>query len=213
MTAALSDMLLGATAMFTPAGNYVLWIDQVGAYIICLGDCVTVGGPATGDAAADVPLLANLSRRHVTFLRSGERYVLHAHAPASVGSRPVHEKSDLSDGAELVLGASVRLKFRLPSVVSGSARIEFLSDHRPARAADGIVLMSDTCLLGPSSDNHIRCPQWPVSLLLFRREGQLWIKGRDDLFIDGRHSPEGGLLESGRLVSSSDVRFQIERLP
>jgi len=205
-------MLLGETAMFVPAANYTLWIDQVGAFILCLGDVVSVGGPVSGSSAADIPLLANLSRRHVTFLRSGERYVLHAHSPSTVGGRPVHEKFDLCDGTEMTLGSSVRLRFRLPSVVSGSARIEFLSDHRPARAVDGVVLMNDTCLLGPSADNHIRCPAWPVSLLLYRRDGQLWIKGREDLFLDGRHAPAGGALSSGSLVSSSDVRFQVERL-
>ncbi len=203
--------LLGATAMFTPAGSYTLWIDQVGAYVVCLADMIAIGGPSTGVNAADVPLLANLSRRHITFLRSGERYVLHAHAATSVGGRPVNEKCDLADGAELQLGTSVRLRFRIPSVVSGSARLEFLSDHRPASAADGVVLMSDTCLMGPSAENHIRCPAWPSSLLLFRRDGNLRVKGREDLFLDGRHSPEGGILVEGTMVSATDLRFRVER--
>ena len=216
MSAALSDVLLGsemldATAVFSPSGNYTLWIDRVGAYLVCLGELVTIGGPAAREPSADVSLLANLSRRHASILRSGERYVLHAHSPATVGGKAVLEKADLCDGAEVTLGTSVRWKFRLPSVVSGSARIEFLSDHRPARAADGVVLMNDTCLMGASAENHIRCPSWQFSLLLFRRNAELWIKGRDDLFLDGRHAPSGGALASGSVVTASEVRFRVER--
>lgn len=226
MATVLSDVILGGggmtaqgseqlevTAMFTPPVSYTLWIDQVGAYLVCLADMVAIGGPAVGAHAADVSLLANLSRRHATLLRSGERYVLHAHAATALGGRPVLEKCDLCDGAELQLGSSVRMRFRIPSVVSGSARLEFLSDHRPAAAVDGVVLMSETCLLGPAVENHIRCPAWPSSLLLFRREGHLWVKGREDLFLDGQHAPAGGQLASGTIVTATDLRFRVERSP
>lgn len=226
MAPALSDLVLGptkgnefsyspldATALHVSQSSYTFWIDQVGSYLVSLAELVSIGGPRSGDQVADVALMANLSRRHVSIVRSGERYVLHAHAATQVAGKAVLEKCDLCDGAELQLGHSVRLKFRIPSVVSGSARLEFLSDHRPASSADAVVLMSDTCLMGPSAENHIQCAAWPSSLLLFRKDKELWIKGRDDLFLDGAHAPQGGAIGSGTMVTATDIRFRVERSP
>ncbi|MSR57149.1 MAG: hypothetical protein EXS05_05705 [Planctomycetaceae bacterium] len=207
----MSDYLLGAPAVADRSQRFRLWIDRVGVFLVCLGDSITIGGPAA-DGAADVSLLANLSRRHATLSRSGERYVIYAHAPVLIAGRPLHERADLCDGNELQLGGSVRLRFRLPCVMSGSARLDFLSDHRPAYAADAVVLMHDTCLLGPAAENHIVCPDWPQSLLLYRQGGALCCKSRDDLFIDGRHSPGGGELPPGTVVTATDIRFRLETI-
>jgi hypothetical protein len=207
----MSDYVLGTSKQEPRGERFMLWIDRVGAYLVCLGDSVTIGGPAA-ENPADLSLLANLSRRHATLVRSGERYLVHAHAPAMIGERAVHERADLCDGSELRLG-NVRLRFRLPTVMSGSARLEFLSDHRPAFAADGVVLMDDTCLLGPTSENHVTCPGWGHSLLLFRRDGRIHVKGRDDLFIDGRHAPQGGELAAGSVVTGTEICFRMEPVP
>jgi len=208
----MSDYVLGSNLSPSGGEKFLIWIDQVGAFHLCLNSEVTVGGPAAEGISADVALLANLSRRHATFVRSGESYLLRAHAPSQVAGRTVHDRVDLVDGYELALGANVRLKFRLPSMMSGTARIEFLSDHRPAHAADAIILMDETCLAGPGPENHIRCPGWPQTVLLFRRDGKLWCKSRGELFIGGRHAPEGGPLEPGVVVTGADIRFRIEEL-
>ena len=54
---------------------------------------------------------------------------------------------------------------------------------------DGIVLMDDTCLLGPTQENHIRCRDWRESVLLYRRDGELWCKSRQEIRIDGQAAP------------------------
>ncbi|MFN0055478.1 MAG: hypothetical protein ACKV0T_25305 [Planctomycetales bacterium] len=210
-TLAMSDYVLGATREAGRSERFRLWIDGVGVYLLCLSDAVTIGGPAA-EQPADLSLLANLSRRHATLHRSGERYVLHAHAPTCVAGRPVHDRADMCDGHDLQLGANVRLRFRLPTVMSGSARLDFLSDHRPAQAVDGVVLMHDTCLLGPQAENHICCPAWTQSLLLYRRDGELYCKSRDDVFIDKQHLPGGGKLIPGATVAGAELRFHLEEL-
>src|SRR5262245_14873237 len=87
---AMSNDVLGLLPSREPPARFVLWIDRVGAYVLCLGDMLTIGGPATEGKTADLSLLANLSRRHATLARSGERYVLYAHSPAYVAGRAVH---------------------------------------------------------------------------------------------------------------------------
>lgn len=192
--------------------QFVLWIDQVGAYLVLTTDEVTIGGPPAEGPSSKIAMLANLSRKHATFVRGEERYLLKAHAPVCVGGRPVHESADLADGCEITLGQSVRLRFRQPNVMSGSARVEFLSDHRPARPVDGIVFMHETCLLGPGAENHIRCPHWTQPVLLFKHQGEIRCKAREDLFIDGRHAPAGGALAAGTIISATELRFRAEAI-
>lgn len=196
-----------------PSSRFLLWIDRVGVYLVSLHSEFTIGGPATEGRGADLALLAGLSRRHATLERSGERYVIRAHAPAFVAGRPVHEAADLSGDSEIQLGQTVRLRFRQPSVLSGSACLDFISDHRPARFVDGVVLMDQTCLIGPAPDCHVVCPAWPQTVLLFRSGAGLCCKARDDLFIDGRHCREAGELCPGSVVTAADIRFRIENLP
>jgi hypothetical protein len=208
----MSDYLLGMEATGPGCQRFMVWIDQVGSFLVYMAECVTIGGPAAEGHVSDITLLANLSRRHATFVRGAERYVLHAHANVQVGARAVHDRVDLGDGCDILLGNSVRLRFRLPSAMSGSARIEFSSDHRPAQLADGVVLMDQTCLLGPGDENHIRCPQSAQTVVLYRQDGALACKSRGTLFLDGRHAPEGGSIGPGSVVTGSDLRFRIEEV-
>ena len=144
----------------------MLWIDGVGAFLLCLGQRVSIGGPAVDSDPAEIPLLANLSRRHATFVRNGEGYLLEAHSLTRVAGRPIAERTYLNDGYDLEFGDSVRLRFRLPSVLSSSARLEFLSNHRPAYNVDGVILMDESCLIGPGAENHVQCSDWPESVVL-----------------------------------------------
>jgi len=195
------------------ASRFVLWVDGVGALLLCLGDRVTIGGPADPEKQADVSLLANLSRRHATFVRSGEGYLLEPIGPTWVGHRQISETTPLASGYDIRMGNNVQLKFRLPSVLSGTAVLEFVSDHRPVVSVDGIVMMEDNCLLGPGRDQHVICPGWTESLVLFRRNGQFWCKSRNPVSVCGKPSPEGGPIHPGDVVANgAEVRFRIEEL-
>jgi hypothetical protein len=192
------------------SARYKIWIDGVGAFLICLGDRVSIGGPRYDANAADIPLLANLSRRHATFVRGKEGYVLEAHGPVKVAGRLVEGAAHLNHDYSVELGGSVRLRFRLPSVLSATAVIDFVSDHRPPQSVDGVVLLEENCLLGPGRDNHIRCPEWGESVLLYRKEGRFWCKSQSDLVIGGRVAKEEVTIEPGDVVSGLDMRFRIE---
>ena len=68
-----------------PKGRFLLWVDAVGGYLVCLDDRILLGraGP---DSHADIPLMGDLSRNHATLLRNGEGYLLQAH------HRVVHQR-------------------------------------------------------------------------------------------------------------------------
>ncbi len=190
--------------------RYTLWIDGVGAYLLFLKDQVTFGGPARDDGPADVALLANLSRKHATIIRGGEGYLLEAHKPVQVAGRTIDEKTCLTNNHDLRLGSNVALKFRMPTALSATARIDFESDHRPTQSVDGIILMEDNCLLGPGSDNHVQCHDWSESIVLFRKNDELWCKSRGDIFVDGTLVKDAAPLRPGAVVTGLEMRFRLE---
>ncbi len=195
------------------ADRFILWIDGVGAFEMFTAARVTIGGPTHDKEPADLVLLANLSRRHATFVRSGEGYVLEGHGACKVADRPVEERTYLNTNYRIELGSGVRLRFRIPSMLSGTAVIDFLSDHRPDRSVDGVILMDDTCLLGPAADNHVVCPEWSDTVVLYRKAEGFWCKSNAALAIDGRLTNGGGLVTPGSFVHADDLGFRIEACP
>ena len=190
--------------------RYLLWIDGVGGYLLCLGERVTIGGPHPDGERADISLLGNLARKHATFVRDREGYLLEAHSPTYVADRPVDDRTHLKSNYDLKFGSNVKLKFRLPTVLSGTARLDFVSDHRPAQRVDGIMLMEDSCLMGPESTNHVVCSEWPEAVLLYRRDGKFWCKSRSHIFVDGEMKEDGGPIEAGQIVNGLEFRFRLE---
>ncbi len=195
----------------------VVWIDGVGCFWISLAERVAIGGPESPSAkpphpreSADIAILSDLKRRHATIVRTGEGYLLEAHGPARVAGREVHDRATLGDGVVIELGRSVRWRFRQPSALSLSARLDFVSDHRPTQAVDGLVLLADTCLLGPGDENHIVCPDWAGQVLLVRQKDELWCRSRLDLTVNGHRFESSRRLRSGDVVSGEDLRFRIE---
>ncbi|HEV7998326.1 MAG TPA: FHA domain-containing protein [Planctomycetaceae bacterium] len=190
---------------------YFLWVDGVGAFQLFTSESVTLGGPTRDKDPADLVLLANLSRRHATFLRSEEGYVLEAHGACKVADRPVEGRTHLNSNYRLELGSGVRVQFRIPSVLSATAVIDFISDHRPNRSIDGVILMDETCLLGPSTDNHVVCPDWTQTVLLYRKADGFWAKSQSQILIDGKLMPEGGgPVKPGSYVSGNEFGFRLE---
>ena len=202
-----------AIAASATDARYLLWIDGVGAYLVCLAQRVTIGGHRPDGQNADLPLMSNLNRQHATLIRGTEGYVLESHGPVKVSGRPVQEKLFLTGDRELELGSSVKVRFRLPSVLSMTATLDFVSDRRPSHTIDGVILMEDNLLIGPSRDNHIRCPNWSEAVLLYRRGEQLWCKARGDVFVDQSLARSGSPLRPGQIVQGKDLRFRLESAP
>ena len=60
-----------------PPSQYLLWIDGVGGFLVCLSHRVTLG-QANPESAVDIPLLADVSRHHATIQRDPEGCFLEA---------------------------------------------------------------------------------------------------------------------------------------
>ncbi|WP_417379443.1 hypothetical protein [Gimesia sp.] len=205
------------SAKSTAGVSYLLWIDGVGTYLVYLPETLRIGGPGeTGMASslssqwADLALLANLSRHHASISRSGENYFLEALAPVFYNQRAVNDRVLLSDQAALRLNTDAVLTFRQPTALSASACLEFTSHHQPQQRLDGVVLMAETCLLGASSENHVVCPHWPGTVVLYRQGNQVMCRSRLAIDVNGMSVSQGTVLTPGSLVTGPEIRFRWE---
>lgn len=156
--------------------RHLIWIDGVGGYLACLANEVVIGqsGPVSNDPdGPDIALQADLSRRHARIKRSEGQYVFSSRGAAKIDGRTVEDPVMLEDGAVIELGDSVRLRFDRPHALSATARLTVTSGHRTLPACDGVLLMAESCVLGPQPHSHVRCPKWRQEVLLYQGKGGL----------------------------------------
>jgi tetratricopeptide (TPR) repeat protein len=189
--------------------RFLLWIDGVGGYLVCLGARLTFG-QAILDAHVDIPLVADVSRLHASVTRDTEGYVLEAMRPIQVNAREV-TRTLLQAGDRVTLGASCQLQFHLPVPISTTARLDLVSGHRLPLSVDAILLMADTLVLGEGPQVHIAVPDLKQPLVLFRQKDTLGIRHSGKLSINGHKSGERLLLgDPHATVSGENISFAIE---
>jgi len=197
----------------SPRGErFVLWVDAVGGYLVCRGDEIRIGQP-TGDGRVDVPILADLSRVHAVLHRDGEGYLLEPVRATQVGGKAIQAITPLADGDLLELGSGVRLRFSRPHPLSRTARLDFLSRHRTQPAVDAILLMAESCVLGPKISSHVRCPDWSQEIVLAGvGTDELYVRGSETFQVDGQPQSGRAPVQPGSTVSGEDYSFSLEAL-
>jgi len=197
----------------TSPPGWRLWIDAVGVYRLHAADVLMVGGPSES-APADLSLLAPLSRLHARIEAHGERLRFVPLGSSRVNERPVSEPVWLERTAEVSLGDEglepVRLRITQPSHLSASARIDFLSEHRPRLALDGLIFLRGTCLLGPAAGHHVRWPDCDPPLVLFLQGDRLAFRNGGEWLVDGEKRTGVVTLEPETTLSRGDLRLRAE---
>ncbi|HTU21173.1 MAG TPA: FHA domain-containing protein [Gemmataceae bacterium] len=189
--------------------RFLLWIDGVGGYLVCLGSRMTFG-QAIHDGHVDIPLVADVSRLHASLTRDAEGYVLEAVRPIQVNGREAM-RALLQNGDRITLGASCQLQFRLPVPISTSARLDLVSGHRLPLSVDAILLMADTLVLGDGPQVHVSVPDLKQPIVLFRQKDTLGIRHGGKLYVNGHTSGERLLLSDlHAMVSGENISFAIE---
>ena len=193
-----------------PIDRFLLWVDGVGGYLVCTRDEVTLGQPVA-ESQTDIPILGDLSRRHAKIRRDGEAYLIEPRRPVRLDGRTIDRATLLADGMLIELG-NVRLVFRRPHPLSGTARLEFASPHRTQPAADAVLLMAESCVLGPNAQSHVVCGDWSRELILSRQGDDLYCRRSGRLQVDGQSAADSGKLTLKSQVSGEDFSLSIEGL-
>ena len=192
-----------------PADRFMLWVDAVGGYWVCLADELIVGQPAGG---ADIPILADISSRHARIRRDGEGYLIDAIREVRVGGRPVESTELLTDGSRIEIGRGVTLQMRRAHPLSLTARLDFLSRHRTQPPADAVLLLADSCVLGPKPHSHIVCRDWTREVILFRHDEKFYCHAAGRFEIDGVACRNRGQVQINSRVSGEGFSFSLEPL-
>jgi hypothetical protein len=203
----------------TVAGNEnprraLLWVDAVGGFLVCLDDCLVLGQPPAGDASGGariaVPILADLSRRHAVIRREAGAYILEPLQRTSVDGREIKSPFVLSDNQLIQLGDNVRVRFTKPHALSATARLTIESHHKTQPSADAVLLMADSCVLGPNRHCHVRCREWQSDVVVFRQNDRLFCRASQPLTIDGVAASGENEIQSGVRVEGEEFSFTWE---
>jgi hypothetical protein len=206
-TSAPDDTMTGSAA----PERIMLWVDAVGGFLVCLDDEVVLGQPTPGSSIA-VPICADLSRRHAVLRRDGGSYTLDPLGDVTVDGRKLTGPMVLGNRHEIQLGSAVRMEFTRPHALSATARLVMLSGHRTEPRADTVLLMADSCLLGPKSHSHIACRRWVGDVMLFRLNGRLHCRSTMAMNVDGVAADGPMVLESGARIEGEEFAISLEEV-
>lgn len=191
-----------------PPSRFLLWIDGVGGYLICLSGRISLG-QATPDAQVDVPLFADVSRLHATLSRDDEGYTLEASRGAQVNGKMV-QRTLLRSGDRVTLGASCQFLFRQPSPLSSTARLELTSGHRLPTSVDAVLLMADALVIGPDAQAHVTAAELKTPIVLFRAKEGLGVRCGGNFAVNGRPFRDRAVLGTNAIFASDDISFALE---
>jgi tetratricopeptide (TPR) repeat protein len=189
--------------------RFLLWIDGVGGFLLCLGNRLTLG-QAVADNPIEIPLVADVSRMHATLTRDSEGYLLEALRSVKVNNQDT-VRALLRAGDRITLGSSCQLVFQQAVPVSTTARLNLASGHRLPLALDGVILMGETILLGPGSQAHVIVPELHRNVVLFRHRDSLGVRADGSpLTINGQGGHTRAILAERAVVQGEDVSFAVE---
>jgi hypothetical protein len=190
------------------APRFLLWIDGVGGYLLCLGARLTFGH-AAHDARVDVPLVADVSRLHATLSRDNEGYLLEALRPVQVNGQAT-TRTLLQPGDRVTLGSSCQFLFRLPVGGSTTARLDLVSGHRLPLTVDGVLLVAETLILGSEGNVHVSVPDMKQPVVLFRHKDGLGLRHGGELTVNGEKVTGRKILPAKATITGNDFAFALE---
>lgn len=188
--------------------RFLLWIDGVAGYLVCLNSRITFG-QAADNGPVDVPLLAEVSRLHAELYRDAEGYSFESTREALVNGRPV-SRCALKNGDRLTLGATCQLSFHIPVSISPTARLQLVSGHRLPQAVDGVLLMAENLILGPGDQVHVPMPQLPENLVIYRSKDGLGVRFRGEFKVDNQPCLNRAEMPLPSIVSADSFCFAVE---
>ena len=215
------------------AGRWLLWVDGVGGYLLVPGDDWTIGGPSGADEA-EICVQGDLSRREACIRRQGSDYVLQPLGTVLLGGRRMNRPAMLRDGDMVVLGSGaaqsgaaqcvprphdlpltrgVRMEFSRPHPLSASAKLRIDTRHKTRPRSDAVILLADTCILGPTRGSHILAADATGEVVLLFRQGSWFCRSEGETIVDGKASQGRVEVPIGSRVETSGLSLTLEAIP
>jgi hypothetical protein len=151
-----------------PAPRWRLWIDGCGGFLLLSGKNWSVGGLSHG-TSADVCVRADWPRFAGTIALEGGDYFWQE-ARSSARRQLINREQPLP------IPGSATISLQQPSSLCDSAVLTLNRPHRFDQHVDGVVLVNETLLVGPSADCHIRFRESTDRAVITRRDDRWLIK-------------------------------------
>lgn len=187
----------------------ILWIDGVGGFLCSDRDEIVLG-QATGSNEADLAIVGDLSRQAAAIRRSGGDYLLQPLQVMTLDDQPVERAQILRDGQVMQLGKRVRVRFTKPNPLSATARLDLVSLNRWKPSVDGVLLLADSCVIGPNAGSHVLCPAWKQELLLFRLGDGWCFRTLSEIEVNGQATRGQIPLVAGMRLRGDDFSLSVE---
>ncbi len=186
----------------------ILWIDGVGGFLCCDQDEILIG-QAIGGSVADLGIVGDLSRQAAAIRRSGSDYLLQPLQAMCLNDSPVERAQILANKAVLQLGR-VRVGFSKPNPLSATARLDLLSLNKWKPNVDGVLLLADSCVIGPNPGSHVKCTAWKNELLMFRH-GEGWcFRTLAEVDVNGKKTQGQIPITAGMRIRGEDFSLSVE---
>jgi len=75
---------------------------------------------------------------------------------------------------------------------------------------EGVLLMSETLVIGPTGQAHVTAPELKQPIILFRHRDGLGVRYKGELRVNGQVSAGKAFLPPVATVTGDDVSFAIE---
>ena len=164
---------------------FMLWIDGVGGYLVCREPEVLIGR-AVPASQVDIPLQAEVERRHLKIRRLDNSYLVEPLGTTYLNDRRLTQPSILGHRQYLTLQGGVSIQFHQPNPIGNSARLEIASRHRTEPWADAIVLLGDALVLGPDRNQVLCCSRWSQDRMIFRRDEKIYFRSPGVFDVNGK---------------------------
>ena len=192
--------------------SFILWIDGVGGYLVCVGDVNTIG-QAIANSQVSIPIAGDLRRRHARIETShGQHLLQDLGGGVKVDGADLNRTVELKNEQIIELDGGVRLRYTQSHPLSKSARLDFLSRHRTHPWSDAVLLAGQSIVLGPNRDNQVFCPFWKSDLILFQRKSKWFCRSKAPFEIDGVKVEKEGEIQFNSRIEGVDFSMTLEPL-
>jgi len=170
----------------------ILWIDGVGGFAMCDASEISLGQSFPSNEV-DLAIRGDLSRRAAIFRRSGDGHWIQPFQSVSIRGAQIERATLLADGDLLDFGNRLLLRYKRPTKLSGTGRLEIASQHRWQTSLSGALLLGESCILGSDPSSHVHCPNWGAKIVLFRHQDDWMVRvfSSSPVFIGNNPEPIG----------------------
>lgn len=195
--------------MASGADSFVLWVDGVGGYLVCANEINTIGRDVDHPHIS-IPILGDLRRRHARIETLDGQHVLLPLGGVQIDGHWANAPVEMKHLQTIEFDGGVKLRYTQSHPLSATGRLDFVSGHRTQPWSDGVLLVSQSIILGPSRNNHVFCPTWRFDVTLFRREDKWFFRAEEEFEIDGQCIENEGEIKFNSRIVGEDYSLTLE---